>query len=304
MTNNNFLKLIIIILVLSFIAGLVFIINSKPFSQKPVACTQEAKLCSDGSYVGRTGEKCEFALCPKENLIKVENPMANEKISSPILIKGQARGAWFFEASFPIKLYDSKNQLIAQYYATAQGEWMTENFVPFEASLEFIVDNEQAGTLVLEKDNPSGLPEYADELRIPVMLSPSKTVKLFYYNQNLDKDGSGNIKCSKDGLAVVERNIPISQTPIQDTIMLLLKGELTAEEKSQGITTEFPLEGLSLKGASVKDGVLTIAFEDPNSKTVGGACRVSILWRQIEATAKQFPGIKQVTFMPEELFQP
>jgi hypothetical protein len=30
----------------------------------PVACTQEAKLCPDGSAVGRTGPNCEFALCP------------------------------------------------------------------------------------------------------------------------------------------------------------------------------------------------------------------------------------------------
>src|SRR3989344_5419970 len=29
-----------------------------------VSCTQEAMLCSDGSYVGRTGPKCEFAPCP------------------------------------------------------------------------------------------------------------------------------------------------------------------------------------------------------------------------------------------------
>jgi len=30
----------------------------------PVACSQEAKLCPDGSYVGRQGPKCEFAKCP------------------------------------------------------------------------------------------------------------------------------------------------------------------------------------------------------------------------------------------------
>lgn len=28
------------------------------------ACTLEAKLCPDGSYVGRTGPNCEFAACP------------------------------------------------------------------------------------------------------------------------------------------------------------------------------------------------------------------------------------------------
>ena len=44
----------------------------KPFMQQYVevkkqiqkACTMEAKLCPDGSYVGRSGPTCEFAKCP------------------------------------------------------------------------------------------------------------------------------------------------------------------------------------------------------------------------------------------------
>jgi len=35
--------------------------TSKPSSK---ACTQEAKQCSDGSYVSRTGPNCEFSPCP------------------------------------------------------------------------------------------------------------------------------------------------------------------------------------------------------------------------------------------------
>lgn len=31
------------------------------------ACTQEAKLCSDGSSVGRTGPNCEWAKCPDQS---------------------------------------------------------------------------------------------------------------------------------------------------------------------------------------------------------------------------------------------
>lgn len=31
---------------------------------EPVACTMEAKVCPDGSFVGRSGPKCEFAPCP------------------------------------------------------------------------------------------------------------------------------------------------------------------------------------------------------------------------------------------------
>lgn len=35
-------------------------------SDRPVACTMEAKICPDGSAVGRTGPNCEFAPCPGE----------------------------------------------------------------------------------------------------------------------------------------------------------------------------------------------------------------------------------------------
>lgn len=33
-------------------------------SEDQVFCTMEAKLCPDGSYVGRSGPKCEFTPCP------------------------------------------------------------------------------------------------------------------------------------------------------------------------------------------------------------------------------------------------
>jgi putative hemolysin len=135
----------------------------------------------------------------------------------------------------------------------------------------------------------------------------AQKVLLYYYNPEKDKDENGNIKCSRDGLVAIERLIPVSQTPIKDTIELLLKGKdnLTEEELVQGITTEFPLDGFKLKSVNLKaDGTLILEFEGPLNKTVGGACRVGILWFQIEATAKQFPQVKQVKFLPEELFQP
>jgi len=37
--------------------------------QPPIACTMEARLCPDGSAVGRSGSWCEFAACPV-----VQNP--------------------------------------------------------------------------------------------------------------------------------------------------------------------------------------------------------------------------------------
>lgn len=132
-------------------------------------------------------------------------------------------------------------------------------------------------------------------------------ISLYYYNYELDKDESGNIACSRNGLVSVERKIPVSKTPIEDAIKNLLNGKenLTDVDRAQGITTEYPLEGFSLAEVNLKnDGTLILKFNDSLNKTSGGSCRVGILWFQIEATAKQFPGVKQVKFSPEELFQP
>ncbi len=241
-----------------------------------------------------------------QDLIKVELPLANQEISNPLIVKGKARGSWFFEASFPVKLYDADGQLIGTGIAQAQDDWMTTDFVPFEALIDFDSPKTKNGVLVLEKDNPSGLIENYKEVKIDVFFlqERQRTVDLYYYNSLLDTDSDGNIMCSEQGLYKVQRTIPLTNTPIQDTIKLLLKGELTQEEISSGITTEYPLEGFNLKGASLKDGVLILEFEDPNNKTIGGSCRVNVLRSQIDKTAKQFSEIESVNFIPEYLFQP
>lgn len=52
---------------------------------------------------------------------------------------------------------------------------MTEEFVPFTATLRFTSPGGH-GTLILRKDNPSGLPEHDDALVIPVRFaSPSNS---------------------------------------------------------------------------------------------------------------------------------
>ncbi len=191
----------IAVVIVAALAGVV--VWTKFSGQEQVACTEEAKLCADGSAVGRTGPNCEFAPCPSEE-------------------------------------------------------------------------------------------------------TRTRSIKLFYYDPEKDKDATGNVKCSRDGLAAIEREIPFTNTPVQDIVTLLLKGKenLTQGEIAQGISTEYPLEGFSLKGASLKNGVLTLEFNDLNNKTVGGACRVGILWFQIETTVKQLPEVREVRFLPEELFQP
>jgi len=116
----------------------------------------------------------------ESDLIHLFLPKAGAEISSPLEITGEARGMWFFEASFPVFLVDWDGKIIAQGIATAQSDpddsvgagWMTEDFVPFKAKLEFSVEKDiysRNGALILKKDNPSGLPEKDDALEIPVV---------------------------------------------------------------------------------------------------------------------------------------
>ena len=102
--------------------------------------------------------------------IRVANVQLNQAISSPSLIIGEAKGTWYFEADFPVYLLDDEGNEIAVAIAIAQDDWMTEDFVPFKAKLDFEVEESGWGTLLFKKDNPSDISEYDDELRIPVLI--------------------------------------------------------------------------------------------------------------------------------------
>jgi hypothetical protein len=213
-------KQIVVVIILMLIAVALYAGINTYNQPKFSACTQEAKLCADGSAVGRVGPNCEFAKCPAESdevnsfnecivagnlvmesyprqcktgdgklfveyigneiekvdLIRLHTPRPNTIITSPLQITGEARGVWFFEASFPIALTDWDGRIISQHYIMTADEWMTENFVSFRGFLEFespynFGDPEfmKRGTLILQKDNPSGLPEHDDALEIPIL---------------------------------------------------------------------------------------------------------------------------------------
>lgn len=123
----------------------------------------------DKNFVEDVGNVLE-----KINLIRLENPLPNQIITSPLVIRGQARGFWFFEASFPVFLVDWDGRIISEGIASATSDWMTDDFVPFEATLNFKVDKNvysNRGALILQKDNPSGLPKNDDALEIPIIFA-------------------------------------------------------------------------------------------------------------------------------------
>lgn len=94
-------------------------------------------------------------------------------IASPLVLKGAARGTWFFEGSFPVDVVDGEGVVLGTGIATAQGEWMTTEYVPFTAQVSFTrpsSPHHMKGILILRRDNPSGLPENSDAFEIPITL--------------------------------------------------------------------------------------------------------------------------------------
>jgi hypothetical protein len=72
--NKKFIILIVAIILIAA-GGVSYFFISKQ-SQKQIVCTMEARICPDGSSVGRIGPNCEFATCPEikanQNIIGYE----------------------------------------------------------------------------------------------------------------------------------------------------------------------------------------------------------------------------------------
>ncbi len=109
--------------------------------------------------------------------ISVFTPLANAQVTSPLKVTGEAKGNWYFEAVFPVKLLDANNKVLAQAPAQAKADWQTQAFVPFEVTLTFAQPTTPTGTLVLHNDNPSGDPARAQSVSVPVQfVTPPGTV--------------------------------------------------------------------------------------------------------------------------------
>jgi hypothetical protein len=106
-----------------------------------------------------------------EDLIQVTSPAPGATISSPLTVSGQARGGWYFEATAPVVVVDWDGRIIAEGYVTAVGDWMTDEFVPFEGQIVFTPDTSvsDAGAVILQAANASDLPENDRAVEIPVV---------------------------------------------------------------------------------------------------------------------------------------
>ncbi|MFH1713296.1 MAG: GerMN domain-containing protein [Candidatus Jacksonbacteria bacterium] len=219
--------------------------------------------------------------------IKVTSPQPNDIISSPVIIVGQARGNWFFEGNFPIKILDDSAQELATGLANAQGEWMTTDFVPFKAEIEFKPTTE-TGAIVLIKNNPSDKRELDDQLQIPIKFAIS--IKIYF----IDKKEAETRDCSATKEFI--KTIPYTQAVGTAAINEMLKGP-TVEEAE--ITSNNIPKNTKLLSLKIENSTAYVDFSQELQNYGGGSCNVSAIRAQIESTLKQFPTVDKVIISVE-----
>jgi len=141
-------------------------------------------------------------------------------------------------------------------------------------------------------------------------VTPGLGMKLKFYVNDMVKDPDV-MDC--DAPTYVERVLPASSTPLADVVKYLYSSlKLTDAEKAAGLVNGFEdplytnrLVGFTLKSATISNKVATLTFEDPLYFTSRGSCAGGILSSQVSNTAKQFPTVDTVEFLPvDTLFQP
>ena len=179
-----------VVIILILLAVSIYYFDSKKMVVEKVSATSFEECAAQGNPIMESyPEQCidavgnhfthiiststEATTTDVSDLIKINFPKANATVTSPLVVKGQARGGWFFEGSFPVTLTDWDGKIIANSNAEANGDWMTADFVPFTATLTFklaTTSYSSKGTLILKNDNPSGLPENDKSKEIQVIL--------------------------------------------------------------------------------------------------------------------------------------
>lgn len=152
------------IVILGLLTFALILATVMQFLVKPVATLPDGEQSASAEY---------------NDLIKVTSPLPGSTISSPLVISGEARGMWYFEGSFPIVVVNWDGLIIGEGFATAEGDWMTEAYVPFTATITFEANAPvyPNGTLILQKNNASGLPELDDAFELPVVFADSNRAR-------------------------------------------------------------------------------------------------------------------------------
>lgn len=277
--NKNFTKILFIVLLVLIAGGFSYFLFSK---DSPVDIPD-----ADNDNNPPASQMID-------GMITVESPIQGSSIdpSMETILSGKAVGNWFFEATAPIGVYNLDGKLLANTYITAQGEWMTTNFVNFTGKISpFLTNGAVSGYIQFSNSNPSDNEGFNRNLKIMVTFKTQETQIIKLYFGNTIKNPN-TIDCS--AVFAVDRVIPKTISVGTLTLKKLLQGP-SEQETSLGYISAFNNgSGDELKSLVIKNGVATADFSYLPS---GGSCLVGEARAQIEQTLKQFPTVKTVKIL-------
>ncbi len=181
MTNNRS-TLILIAVIIIFAAG--FLVSLRKIGKIGQSKVDSFGSCISAGFpvvesfprkcIDGTGNTFVEEIKPPENAITNEKvhvfyPTPGIVVASPIPFSGEARGAWYFEGTFPVEVEDLNGRTVAKSIARASKSWTTENFVPFDDVIAVPLSVDTGNLLlVFKKDNPSGDPTKDEKVVIPI----------------------------------------------------------------------------------------------------------------------------------------
>ena len=141
------------------------------FFTTPVeAPTASSSQATTSASVPTATENTASSTEPLDASVVVQMPLPNAIVSHSFDVSGSAPSGWFFEATFPIQVRDANDDLIGTSIGQAQEDWTKPGPITFTSQIQVDASYEGPADLILLKDNPSGDPENADEVTIPIVI--------------------------------------------------------------------------------------------------------------------------------------
>ena len=199
-----------------------------------------------------------------------------EEITSanPIVVDGTARS---FENTVAIRVRDERGALMHETFTTSRGESGQHN--PFTAEIYL---TRYPGTAItveaLEYSAKDGAERSLVKKAIRYQVATMESLLQFPRND-----------CAP--MYPYRRKMPKSVGAARLLAEALVQGP-TAAEAATGATNPFP-SGSAVRGVNLRDGVLTIDFNE-RLQNVGGSCAVTAIRSAVERTMKALPNVRKV----------
>lgn len=295
---KNTLLLISIILVSLAIVFSAYIVKDRDICCGIALCRNMANICDEQEESENT-----VLTSSKGTELTLLNIQSNDTISNGIDINGHVKGNWYFEGEFPVRILDSRGDVVASTSAIAQSEWTTDEEVPFKLRVDLPIIQEHNLVFVFLKSNPSGLMENDDSVSIPLtVLGNNEQTVVNIYFPNVEQGSADD--CSK--VFPVTRTIPEVTAIARVTLEQLFLGPTISEEE-RGYFSNIS-DDVRIQSLSIANGVARVDLSSELEEGVGGSCTVTSIRAQIEETLKQFPTVDEVILSidgrTEDILQP